>query len=118
RTPAAEEIEQEMKESAPTKPGEQKDAKDTPENAESGVALAEDDKKQASEDETKLRDLLAKIPRAKKIPVKVDQLPTGEYALREEQTGEAAQLGDGSDVVVIGLYQLAEGAKLKVLESL
>lgn len=96
------------------------------EKAQNSVAStkAEDAPKDLESDEdsqakaAKIRELIAKIPRAKKIAVAVDQLPTGEFALQASQTGEAKALTDGSKVIVIGLYQLADAAKLKVLETL
>jgi len=66
----------------------------------------------------KLRKYLVEVPRARKIPVAIEQMANGEYALKSTQEGEAKDLKDGSEIVVIGLYHMADDAKLKLLDNL
>ncbi|MEZ4740908.1 MAG: efflux RND transporter periplasmic adaptor subunit [Bdellovibrionota bacterium] len=86
----------------------------------SNTALAKDNKDEKkpepSSKNTELVELIKKVPRARKIPVNIQQLASGEYALTRDQPKPAKVLKDGSEIIVVGIYQLADAAKLKILE--
>jgi membrane fusion protein, multidrug efflux system len=119
RPPTTEEISadlQRTKEARDMKPGF--GGKKPPEAPPEPDGAPENTADHSPEVQAELKTILSEIPRAKKVAVDIEQLVSGQYALRESQTGEAASLKAGSKVIVIGLTQLAEATKLKIITSL
>lgn len=56
-------------------------------------------------------DRMIKVERAKKIAVKVEQIPSGRYALADNSSAVKA----GQDVVIIGLTQIDDGRKIEIV---